>query len=215
VKQEQVLAFQSVLGDIPGQPRGIMVARSGFQEGARRYAAHHGIELYELREPRESDWEGLICAVQITSQLLCPSYRKVAFEWDQAWVRARLQEHGLRTLALKYTIYPHRNRIEFESGTACDLPRVLAPHVPPEACDWTPIRHEFHEAVMVEVPECPIPFLRALAVAAEVRVTETVEEFEVAVDHLVAYCFRDVLSGDVRWLGADGGPIGPKDDDGA
>ena len=59
VKQEQVLAFHDVLNDIPGQPRGIMVARSGFQEGAHNVARHHGIELYELREPRDEDWTGL------------------------------------------------------------------------------------------------------------------------------------------------------------
>src|SRR4051812_12729057 len=36
VKQEQVLAFHSVLNDIPGQPRGVIVSRAGFQEGARQ-----------------------------------------------------------------------------------------------------------------------------------------------------------------------------------
>ena len=49
IKQEQVLAFHAVLNDIPGQPRGVMVTRSGFQSGARTVAEAHGIGLYLLR----------------------------------------------------------------------------------------------------------------------------------------------------------------------
>lgn len=69
VKQEQVLAFRTVLDDIPGQPRGVMVSRAGFQKGARNAAAHHGIQLYELRAPRDEDWDGLIKRIEIQGQL--------------------------------------------------------------------------------------------------------------------------------------------------
>jgi hypothetical protein len=214
VKQEQVLAFHSVLTDIPGQPRGIMVARAGFQEGARRVAEHHGIKLYELREPCDSDWDGLIRAVQIESSLLMPVFRNVAFEWDKNWARDRLAERGLRKLDLGHTIIPGRHRITFESGKVCDLPRVLAPYVPEGACDWTAIRCELAEVIEVEIPGCEIPMLRALAVTAEVQVTEHTECLEIALDHLVAYCFRDVLRGESRLLGEDCAPLEDEDTDG-
>ena len=70
VKQETVLAFRSTLDDIPGQPRGIMISRSGFQEGACKVAAHHGINIYELREPREEDFEGRLRAIITTVKLM-------------------------------------------------------------------------------------------------------------------------------------------------
>jgi hypothetical protein len=49
IKKETVLAFRAVLDDIPGQPRGVLVTRSGFQSGAQILAEKHGIKLYLLR----------------------------------------------------------------------------------------------------------------------------------------------------------------------
>jgi hypothetical protein len=46
----ELLRFRSVLDDLPGQPKGIHVSRSGYQKGALEYARAHGILLYELRE---------------------------------------------------------------------------------------------------------------------------------------------------------------------
>jgi restriction endonuclease len=48
IKKENVLAFRAVLDDIPGQPRGVLVTRSGFQSGAKTLAEKHGIKLYLL-----------------------------------------------------------------------------------------------------------------------------------------------------------------------
>ncbi|HEV2641186.1 MAG TPA: restriction endonuclease [Candidatus Elarobacter sp.] len=50
VKKEQILTFAAVLQDIPGQPRGIMVAANGYQEGALNFAKTHGIELFLLQD---------------------------------------------------------------------------------------------------------------------------------------------------------------------
>lgn len=50
VKKEQVLAFKSILEDIPGQPRGYMVTSKNFQSGGKAFADFHGIKLFLLRE---------------------------------------------------------------------------------------------------------------------------------------------------------------------
>jgi len=50
VDQLHLLAFSKVLEDLPGQPRGIFVTRTGYQQGAKEFALAHGILLYELRE---------------------------------------------------------------------------------------------------------------------------------------------------------------------
>jgi hypothetical protein len=51
VIQGAVLTFNEVLSDIPGQPRGVMISRVGFQRGAREYAKKCGIKLYRLHCP--------------------------------------------------------------------------------------------------------------------------------------------------------------------
>jgi hypothetical protein len=55
VDQGEILKFKAVLDDLPGQPRGIIVSKAGFQAGARRVAAADGIILYEMRKPTRSD----------------------------------------------------------------------------------------------------------------------------------------------------------------
>jgi len=49
IKKSDVLAFRGVLDDLPGQPRGLMVTRTGFQSGARALALAYGIQPYLLR----------------------------------------------------------------------------------------------------------------------------------------------------------------------
>jgi hypothetical protein len=51
VKKGQLIEFKGVLDDLPGQPRGVFVTRTGYQKGAKDFAAAHGIILYELGEP--------------------------------------------------------------------------------------------------------------------------------------------------------------------
>jgi hypothetical protein len=50
VDKAHLLLFREILNDLPNQPRGIFVTRSGYQEGAKEVALAHGILLYELRE---------------------------------------------------------------------------------------------------------------------------------------------------------------------
>jgi len=50
VNQGELLKFKAVLDDLPGQPRGIVVTRSGYQSGAEEFAKAHGILLFQLIE---------------------------------------------------------------------------------------------------------------------------------------------------------------------
>lgn len=50
----EVRDFYGVLSDLTNVA-GIMVTKVGYQEGAKKYAAHYGINLKELRPPNEED----------------------------------------------------------------------------------------------------------------------------------------------------------------
>jgi hypothetical protein len=50
IEQLHLLAFSDILHDLPGQPRGIFVTRSGYQAGAKAVALSDDILIYELRE---------------------------------------------------------------------------------------------------------------------------------------------------------------------
>lgn len=49
VEKEQILSLKAKIDDIPNS-NGIFVSRTGFQEGAKIYAEHSGIQLYTLTE---------------------------------------------------------------------------------------------------------------------------------------------------------------------
>src|SRR5690606_23468082 len=121
VKQEQVLAFRSVLDDIPGQPRGIMVSRAGFQKGARNAAAHHGIQLYELRAPRDEDWDGLIQRIAIQGQLYAPQFRNSRLTFDRHWLVDQLRDKGIPEHELKLDVLPGTDEAHLETGEPFDL----------------------------------------------------------------------------------------------
>jgi hypothetical protein len=56
VKKGQLIEFKGVLDDLPGQVRGVFVTRTGYQKGAKDFAAAHKIILYELGElPPQKD----------------------------------------------------------------------------------------------------------------------------------------------------------------
>ncbi len=62
---EKIRNFFAVLHDI-GNCRGIMVTKTGYQEGALQFANFYGIDLKLLREPTEEDWKGKIKDIHIT-----------------------------------------------------------------------------------------------------------------------------------------------------
>jgi hypothetical protein len=62
---EKVRSFFGVLHDI-GNCHGIMVTKTGFQEGAAAFAKFYGIDLKLVRKPFEQDFEGAIKTVHIT-----------------------------------------------------------------------------------------------------------------------------------------------------
>jgi hypothetical protein len=125
VKKEQVLAFQRILEDIPGQPRGIIVARSGFQAGARQVAEHHGIKVYELRKPCDEDWTGLVraCVTEVVVRL--PHFDNACLVWDENAIKQEMLARGLTNLEWDCRDDPGPPPLAFSSGERCDLNDVL------------------------------------------------------------------------------------------
>lgn len=213
VKQEQVLAFHGVLTDIPGQPRGIMVARSGFQEGAREFAEHHGIKLYELREPRDEDWEGLIRSLEIDIYLRCPRFEQVRLVADEEALRRLAESRGVSEFRINVHGHPTEMPAFYEAtGESCDLNLFLNKLVPAEGTGPFPVRHEFSDRVVVEIPGSPIPRVPMKAIEALIYVSDRFQRMRIDLDHLVAYSFKDVLGGSVTFLRSDAGRAHERDE---
>jgi hypothetical protein len=211
VKQEQVLAFQSVLADIPGQPRGIMVSKSGYQKGARGVASHHGIELYELRAPRDEDWKGLIRTIELNITVRSPHIGDVRMVPDMGWIRREVAKRRIQGYSLQLRISSEGAPLTLESGAACDVGKILRTYLPTEGCGPVEVRHVFSEQVTVATSDSRIPRIPIEALEATIRVEESHKRAKLSLDHLIAYCFRDVLQEKSRFLDIDGNQVGGRE----
>lgn len=116
LSQGQVLLFKSVLNDLPHQPRGIMVTKTGYQSGAAEVAKSNGILLYrldrEVREPIQLP-AGSVSTLQMVPAeekpvavigidlLLTPrvaQWSEVKFQADRQWVQEELVARGESSL---------------------------------------------------------------------------------------------------------------------
>jgi hypothetical protein len=117
----ELLKFKEVLDDLPGQPRGIVVTRSGYQRGAKQVAQGNGILLYELMEElkrpivvtegsigrfwickktssglkdlRDPEWRHESGTLVMQTIIFDPAYEEMRFEYDQAWL-AKQRRHS-------------------------------------------------------------------------------------------------------------------------
>lgn len=85
----KVRDFHGVLNDI-GNINGIMVSKVGFQSGAKTFGAYYGINLKELREPRDEDWKGRIREIGIYPIMVVPHIKKRFIAVDEEWVKKNI-----------------------------------------------------------------------------------------------------------------------------
>lgn len=86
VPQKEMLAFKSIIDDLPTGTKGIYVAKSGYQLGAKTVAEANGIAIYELREPHEQDWKGRVKDINIQFEIRRPIYKELKLNLDQKWI---------------------------------------------------------------------------------------------------------------------------------
>lgn len=90
VPLKEMLAFKAILDDLPAGTAGIYVCKSGYQSGAVDYAKMHGINIYELREPKDDDWKGYIKTIIYDLVMEYPVYKNFHIIIDEQWIDANL-----------------------------------------------------------------------------------------------------------------------------
>lgn len=81
----KVRDFHSVLNDI-GNIQGIIISKKGFQSGAKNYAEHYGINLKEIREPKDADWNGRIKTIVVKMNIITTHIRERKINIDNEWM---------------------------------------------------------------------------------------------------------------------------------
>lgn len=84
VTAEKIEAFRATLLDL-GNVQGIYAARNGFQSGAVEVAKTYGIQLMQIREPIENDWDGYIKEINIEMTFVSPMNVRPIVQVDGNW----------------------------------------------------------------------------------------------------------------------------------
>ena len=107
VDKGELLKFESVLRDLPGQPLGIVVTAQGYQKGALEVARAHGIKVYELKQETtpphvvlnymgwmrcalkgcRKDASGRPIGLVVDTEIVNPEFSNLILQADSAWVR--------------------------------------------------------------------------------------------------------------------------------
>lgn len=211
VKQAEVLLLRSILDDIPGQPRGVIVTRTGFQSGAKEIAAAHGIVLYELREPVGADWTGRIRKIVLKLHVFSPSITNTQPTLDAEWANAERERRG---------IVPGE-RIHFQIAGSSDTVFLFDEHgaqreswgeisvslVPKEATPRKRFERRFEEPRFIATGDPRLPFARVSALSSEIEVTEVVETLTIEADELVTVILKNILTGEIEVFDQDLVPL--------
>ena len=202
VGQGELMKFKAILDDLPGQPRGILVSRSGFQAGARRFASSNGLVLYELRKPTERDLRGRIRALDLTFVSYHPMTSNIALVHDDEWRVSEAVKLGLREVPrLDLSLEPEAARLLDEFGNQIGTVKEITDSCYPEGLqELAPkrTRYEFSAPTFLDTGRPDFPRLKLTAVEATIAIESLTQEFGVDVNELVHCIFKDALTGDIR-----------------
>lgn len=113
VSISKVRDFFGVLYDLK-DVKGIMVTKKGYQEGAKKFGEYYGIDLMELREPKEGE-----AIVAETTVFIDCSIRHRLFLIDEDWAK----KHGLN-------IQLYKKHLDYWSSLTSSRKWADATHIP-------------------------------------------------------------------------------------
>jgi len=200
VKKGQLAEFKYILDDLPNQPRGIFVTRTGYQKGAREIAEKHGIILCELREPTEEDWKGRVKGFHLTQDFFFPRFTDVNFVFDKEWVfeniekpkRAEGDSDSIQMEIVFADVFYDEAGIEVTS-----VEGIAALFYPSELAEATATRKKyvFDKPTFIQTDKESLPKIKVNAVELTVSVDKVTQEVQIKGEDFVSFVLKDVLNG--------------------
>jgi hypothetical protein len=203
IDQGELFKFKTVLDDLPSQPRGVFVTRTGYQQGALAFAAAHDILLYALREPTGADFP----QVNLDLSMYSPYAANIRLLHDEQWrveeaIRLRLPEAPRIMIAAE----GEEIAIYAESGTQVGTVKdIIEAFFPKGLQELPPTRmvHQFEQPTFIRTGMDNFPNLKINAVEATVSVNKIEAKWAFDIKELVGFILEDVVVGTVRTFDKD------------
>ncbi len=158
VKQGELLKFSAVLHELPNQPRGIFVTRSGYQKGAKQIAEAEGILLYELKPLSNTDPTKDINVGFMDFHFSTVEHNDVRVVPDVAWLSQK--KMNLRYKKTPMNVIVFCDELGDEIDTLTNLLRSYNDKPKPEVT--TEVFHEFEKPTFCKSKDDKIPLHKVL-----------------------------------------------------
>lgn len=209
VNQGELIKFNGVLEDIPGQPRGIFVTKTGYQAGARKFANECGILLYELREASEEDLKNRIKTIVITLVSYAPHASGFNLILDNVWHRNEKERLNIApndTFSISIAGMP--NEIVFTDITGAPLTnveKILHSFYPSNYKELEPTlkTHTFSEDTFVITGDARFPKVKVKGLGATVSVSRAEDEIQLGGVDIVRFILRNIVDNSERLFDED------------
>ena len=211
VTQEKLFAFKSVLEDIPGQPRGIYITKTGYQKGAKDFAKHHGIKLYEFRQPNEKDWKGKVRDIHIDIEYSTPIVEKINFVIDCEWLKIHCKNNNIppsenynfRECSEAVFLYDEND------NEICSMQEkintLIQNHIKNSQNyvinSSSNINEKFTKPTYINTPNETVQRLKIKEISFELNFSVSHDKIALHGDDIVKFILKDVLTDDTKRIG--------------
>ncbi len=222
VNQGELLKFKAVLDDLPGQPRGIVVTRSGYQSGAREFAHAHGILLYELTETPDPpsppivltdvSWAkirliGVTPDMRLLSEItvFTPEFSDATFICDQEWLKEIEVRFGSEVvkelLSTRFSKPPQDVALYAEdgkqTGTLRDLYMKLVKEMREAEIANRHVNIPFELPVLMRTSVAPVPLVKLASLSVTISIHQTMEQ-QVMRSGFVEFVLKNLKDGTLK-----------------
>ena len=202
VDQGELLKFKGILDDLPNQPRGVFVTKTGYQSGAKEMAEKNGILLFELREMTDDDWEGCIKVIQIEMNIQSPNVEILSVNLDQDWLKA--EKERIQMSAHEHGVI---NGYEFENPLICydenknkyaSFMEVVNRQCLMENKKVPPTKKLliFDRPTFIKTSNAKFPWLKLTSAEIVVEVKELKQEIKIDGSDIVSFILKNIISGE-------------------
>jgi Restriction endonuclease len=229
VVQGELLKFKSVLDDLPQQPRGVFVTRTGYQDGAKEYAQAHGITLYELSEESEEpdepnltatvgDWvrfKGevrgfqnrgkLPTAIRLSSTVFHPRCSNVTLDIDKAWLDKNALTRDIDASSLKFEprLLSEIILYDDQQRAISDLETILREElevIRKENVTEKKAVHAFDQPTFLGPETTNLTYIRLNKVVFDIEIETTHRAGSFNLNNLVQFMLREIPDGKPLWF---------------
>jgi hypothetical protein len=207
VKQEQLFAFKQVLQDLPYQPRGIFVTKTGYQKGALEFAKANGIELFSLREFTDEDAKGRIKTVVLNIVAYMPQAEVMGIEQDKEWANKYIEEHNDgKELTVGIVGDPDRAFILDEKGGEIEpIKNLIHKLFPEDSIELPKTTKEIclNYPAFLKTTSDIMPLIKINKILVEIYVDKMTMEEKIVFDDIISFILTNVITKEERLIKDD------------